>query len=430
MKYILTLMSALLLFVSCDDGDNSGNQKASRAVLIYMAGENNLTYHPTSGTKTLKFDLEEILEGSKLLANNQRLFVFVDSLGINSQYKGKPYLMEVKGGKGTKVMEYSNDPYSCDPELFRDVVSWVTTKVSADSYGLVLWGHATGWFVENDTLTSSSRRAYGGDTYGDNNGDTSGDLGTKDSRWMNITQMVEALSGLPKFKFIFADCCNMVCAECGYEMRNVTDYLIGSSAEIPGPGAPYDKIVPYLYKDDSALYKGIIDTYYDYYLELYKTSYPGLSGHSVPLSVIDTKYIAQLATATHNVLSQIEGGYPTYPNTPNMTGLAMYQYYDEPALYDMRAFIKRNVSASAFQAWDQVYSLAVPYYRMSMKWMTIYNDLRRSMEYFDQDITQYGCVSMHVPLDLTAYYYGHFAYNTRANNYGWNRIIDWGRFGW
>lgn len=436
MKYFFTFVSALLLFVSCSSDDETSytDTKVSRAVMIYMAGENNLTHY--NGYRALQTDLAEIVEGSKKLTNNQRLFVFVDSLGTNSQRRGKPYIIEVHGGKTTLMKQYDSEFYSCDPDKFREVISWMTTNIKADGFGLVLWGHATGWLVEPDTIVSSSHRAYGGDTNGDVNGDTSGYLDTKDSRWMNITQMAQALTGLPKFDYIFNDCCNMMCAEVGYELRNVTNYLIGSPAEIPGYGAPYDLIIPELYKNGSSLYKGIIDTYYNYYLEAYKNYGSSLSGYSVPLSVIDTKYIADLATATRNILSEFTDGYPTAPSAPDQSGVAMYQGYDSPVLYDMRAFIKKHVSASSFQQWDKAYQTAVPYYRMSMKWMTIYDGFRGSfnlwgaMDSFDQDASLYGCVSMFIPQDMTTYYTGHYAYNKTANNFEWNRIMNWSQFGW
>ena len=414
----------MLLMVSCSKDDNNNNTptKATRAVMVYMAAENNLTEH--NGVHYLRNDLQEMLEGSPLLSDDQRLFVFVDSLGTNSKYKGNPYIVELHNGQAIERKTFSSDFYSCDPERFREVLSWMTTNISADSYGLVLWGHASGWLVTNDTI-ASSRRAYGLDT----NKDLAGG-----DKWMNITQMAEALKGLPKMEFIFADCCNMMCAEVGYELRNATNYLIGSPAEIPGDGAPYDKILPTFYKNGSELYKGIIDTYYDYYLKSYQNSYL-LSGYSVPLSVINTSYMAQLASQTHDVLEQFSTAYPSYPDSPDMTGLAFYLGIDQPMLYDMRAFIKRNAPASVFQQWDNCYQQAVPYYRMSMKWMTIYKgsssyDLQGAMDTFDQDESQYGCVSMFIPRNLTAYNSGTYAYNKRANNFGWNRVLNWSRFGW
>ncbi len=301
----------------------------------------------------------------------------------------------------------------------------MTSNIKADGYGLVLWGHATGWKIEESTRAASSRRGYGSDT--------NEDVGPEDDRWMNITDMATELGKLPKLDFIFADCCNMVNAENAYELRNVTNYLIGSPAEIPGNGAPYHMILPLLFKNGSELYKSIIDTYYDYYLEAYKGTH--LSGYSVPLAAVDTKNMSQLATATHDVLDKFTGGYPQYPDSPDMTGIAFYDGYDEAVFYDMRAFIKRNTTAEVFQTWDQAFNQAVPYYRMSMKWMTIYNgapyyNLERAMNSFDQDQTQYGCMSMFIPMNLSAYNGGYYAYNLHAAEFAWNRVMDWSRFGW
>ena len=51
---------------------------------------------------------------------------------------------------------------------------------------------------------------------------------------------------MPHLKFIMADCCNFMCLENLYELRDVCDYIIGSPAEIPAQGAPYYDIVPSL----------------------------------------------------------------------------------------------------------------------------------------------------------------------------------------
>jgi len=116
MKYLLTLVSAMLLFCSCskeDDGTDYTKTKATRAVMIYMAGENNLTAH--QNVRYLQNDLQEIIEGSKTLADNQRVFVFVDSLGTDSKQKGTPYIAEVHGGKLNIRKQFDSDFYSCDP---------------------------------------------------------------------------------------------------------------------------------------------------------------------------------------------------------------------------------------------------------------------------------------------------------------------------
>ena len=429
MKHLLILVCSALLIISCHKDDEPDSvtppTKTTRSVMIYMSGENNLTL--TNGHRFLRTDLNEIIEGSKQLADDERLFVFVDSMNTSILKSGKPFIMEVHGGKQEVLQEFSSDFYSCDPEKFKEVLQWMTTNAPAESYGLVLWGHASGWAVSTDTIASTAAarvvdtRAYGQDDGTDHSI-------KKGIKWMNITQMARALEQLPKFEFIFADCCNMMCAEVGYELRNATNYLIGSPAEIPGDGAPYDKIVPYFFANGSAIYKGIIDTYFDYYIEGYKGEY--LEGYSVPLSVIETQYMEQLAQATHDILNQFTDGYPAYPESATTGDIGFYWYYDTPIMYDMKAFIKSHTSAADYEKWEQVYTKAVPHYRMSLQWMTIYGFLESAFRRFNQDESLYGCVSMFIPRNHYSYNIDPFYYNKTFKNYGWNRALEWERFGW
>ena len=428
MKKIIILFCALACLVACHDDDEATEwtapAKAGRSVMVYMSGENNLTVY--KGDRYLQNDLAEIVEGSKYLGDNDRLFVFVDSLGTKKDEKGKPYIIEVHGGKIFKRVEYTEDFYACDPAKFREVISWMTANAAADSYGLVLWGHACGWAVSADTIASANSRMAHTRAYGEDDGrDASSGSGAK---WMNITQMAKALEGLPKFEFVFADCCNMMCAEVGYELRNVTKLLIGSPGEIPGDGAPYQLVVPCLFKNGSDLYRSIIDKYYDYYLEDYKDD-AALKGYSVPLSVIDTQYLDELAKATNDVLGTF---FPQKPGMPITNGVVYYWYYDSaPVMYDMKAFIKKNADSDAYSRWEAAFNRAVPYHRMSLKWMTIYNSLEVAFyDFIKLDESLSGCVSMFVPLSTINYDWGTFRFNGTFKNMGWNNQLGWERFGW
>ena len=430
MKKFLFSIVAILTLSACSKKDDpepapGPTPVAQHTVLVYMSGENSLV-------DIIGYNLIEMIEGSYQLDENQHLIAFVDSTG----FRNYPHIYEIAGGKATEVYRYSSDFYSSDPTKFREIIQWTIDNYPSDDYSLVLWGHATGWAITTDSVAQSRNysRAYGQD-----NGT---DLTGGSSHWMNITQMARALEGLkdqsvlPKLSFIFADCCNMLCAENGYELRDVTDYLIGSPAEIPGYGAPYQLVVPHLFNSGSALYKGIIDTYYDYYADYShlnyseKSSWPYMEdGYSVPLAVIDTKYIGELAYRTHDMLERATGGYPQYPNSPDLTSIAFYWYGDVPMMYDMRAVMERLLSEADFKLWEETYQLAVPYYRMSMKWMTIWGSLARTFDTFDSNL-KYGCISMFIPQQNSYYSYGNMAYNKTSINFGWNQVMDWKRFGW
>ena len=420
MKQILFFICCAVLMTACNKDEKKETPTvAQRTVMVYMSGDNNL-----SGI--VSEDISEMQQGISAVSKNNNLMVFIDRAISNE----KPFIARVtKEAKLDTLYKYTYDFYASDPEQFSDVLKQITTLCPAKEYGLVLWGHASGWVVSADTI--ARRRAFGQDN----------------GQWMNITQMARALEGLktqnvlPKLSFIFADCCNMMCVENGYELRDVTDYLIGSPAEIPGFGAPYQLVVPQLFKTGSDLYKGIIDSYYDYYADYNnlnvneKSRWPYMEGgYSVPLSVIDTKFIGDLADWTHDMLEQATDGYPTYPNSPDLTSVAFYWYYDVPMMYDMRAVMERLLPETEFKAWDAIYKQAVPYSRMSTKWMTIWDKwgggyLDRSFDNFNPDM-KYGCVSMFIPMQESSYSYGNMAYNKTSINFGWNRVMDWKRFGW
>ena len=368
-----------LALTSCskDDDNDSGtpiDEHIQRTVLVYMAAENNLTTY--NGYRYMDHDYYELVKGSKQLTSNQRLLVFIDSLN-NQTGKGTPFIVELRDGKERLVKQYDNEFYTSHPDMFREVLSTMINEAKAEEYGLILWGHASGWTVSTDTIASASRpmRAYGLD-YGND-----GNLGG--SKWMNITQM-----------------------------------------------APYHLIMPYLYKYDAELYQGIIDTYYDYYLSDNKGS-SDLDGYSVPLSVIDTRYIKDLAEKTHDILTTFV---PTYPNQVNLsrsTGLVHYWYYDAAIMYDMRAVMKTYAPAEDFAQWDILCKKAIPYHRMSLKWMTVYDNMEFfSFPSFLQDESLNRCVSMFVPQNNNTYHSGEFRYNTTYSLFEWNRILDWSRFGW
>ena len=425
-RKVATLLLALVtlsgLSSCCHDDDEPlpwKNDKAERTVIVYMAGENDL-----SSKLFLREDMKELIEGSRQLTDKQRLLVFVDSLGSSSN-KDYPRIIELHGGKVYPVKQYAEEFYSCDPTRFHEILQTMANAAEAESYGLVLWGHASGWFVSKDSIeeqSSLSRRAYGID-YG-----SDGHLGS--SKWMNITQMAHALEGLPHFDYIFADCCEMASIEVGYELRHATDFLIGSPAEIPGNGAPYDKVIPYLFQKDAVLYQGIIDTYYDYYLDVYRNdSRSDLQGYSVPLAVIDTRKLDSLLVATCDILPAFM---PSYPQSLDLNEkeITFYYYFEGSVMYDMRALVKTYASEEDFSQWDAAYQMAVPYYRMSKKWMTMYDNMQHWFDYFTQEESSHGCVSMFVPLNNLNYNNGSYRYNKTFIQYAWHQGLNWERFGW
>ena len=386
-----------------------------------MSGENNLTQdYQYPGESFLADDLEEVIEGSYKVNSKQHLICFVDSVGTNN----KPYIIEVSNGKTKEVYRYESDFYASDPAKFREVLQYTIDNYPAKEYGLVLWGHASGWIVHNDTVpsvlkTREATRGYGKDEGWDTNGS---------SKWMNITQMAQALETIPKLKFILADCCNFMCVEVGYELRNCAEYLIGSPAEIPGEGAPYHLMIEKLFSTSPTFYKDICNCYYDYFLDAYtQPDYSdwNLEGYSVPLSVFRLDQMENLADATKQLMQKFM---PKYPEQLDLTNLPYYLYNDRRVIYDVKTVFKKYAPESDYNKWLDVFNTAVPYQAVSQRWMSIFDTIRNDFYTFPQDTESWGTVSMFFP--QTYYNSCYFDYNKRIRKLQWYNAVDWASYGW
>ena len=427
MNRIILFFISLLLFSACDKNEDPSPTptpeptQAERTVLIYLSGENNLTQDSQyPGESYMDFDMEEILEGSYKLNNNQHLICFIDSVGKDN----KPYFIEVANGKAKEVYRYESDFYASDPAKFREVLQYTIDNYPAKEYGLVLWGHASGWIVHNDSVPNVLKarevtRGFGKDEGWDTNGS---------SKWMNITQMAQALETIPKLKFIFADCCNFMCAEVGYELRNCAEYLIGSPAEIPGEGAPYHLMVEKLFSTSPSFYNDICNCYYDYFIEAYTDpDYRDwdLAGYSVPLSTFRLDQMENLADATKQLMKTFM---PQYPEQLDLTNLPYYFFNERRVLYDMKTVFKKYAPESDYNKWLKVFNTAVPYQAYSLKWMSIFSTIRNDFDIFPQDTSLWGSVSMFFP---QAYYSNcYFGYNERIRKLQWYNAVDWPSYGW
>ena len=392
MKKLVFLMCLALLSACCKDDEETIPQ--TRTVLIYMSAENTLSYDSEN-------DLEEIRQGSQELTNDDYLLVYYD----RAKKDELPWLARiVKGQLKDSVsiadMQISEkDEYASNPAVFEKVLSYAYSHYPATAgYGLTFWGHASGWLRE-DSIAHS--RGYGVD-----NGTNSSSYDS--GYWMNIPTLRQALEKQPHLEFILADCCNFMCLETIYELCEVTDYIVGSAAEIPAQGAPYDKVVPEMFKRKDAA-KAIMTKYAESYKDY------------LPLSVAKTVEVDALAEATRTVLKAIADSIKT--DYPDMTGLIHYYneyraqyhpYYN--VFYDAGDFVKKYATEAEYKEWKQALDRVISDKIFSKKW-----DTNKSWysHYSDFEMTEerYHGVSMYVPQDPDLGY--HKRYNDDLKLFGW-----------
>lgn len=417
MKHFLILFGLFLMVTSCskDEPTQEPEVPARRTVIVYMAGDNNLSSY-------LQSDLNEMITGRKQVGRDESLLVFVD----RSSATAKPFIAKVTGKDKQPLdtlYKYPTEFYSSDPEHFAEVLSrCMQLSPATEDYGLVLWGHASGWIIETDSIDKryyTPRRAYGVDN----------------GMWLNIPSMRKALQSLNmKWKFIFSDCCNMQNIETAYELKDCTEYLIAAPSEITGSGAPYNTVVPaFFIHNDEQMYQTICDNYY---------TQIDIKGGHLPISVIKTDKLNDLATATKAVLPAVvenlphdDFGYGHIYYFCLVNGNSWgYKYEDQyKTLYDMNDIIRWATAndEAAYSAWKDAFDQTVIYKRMSTFWHANYLQYDFDNKYFyDFTVTEeaFGGVSMFFPLEK--YNNGTTHYNEDIKKMGWYYAMGWSELGW
>ncbi|MDR1602967.1 MAG: hypothetical protein LBS42_11150 [Tannerella sp.] len=178
----------------------------NRTVFVYIGRDNSLRNAAEEKIESLKNGWD---------GKNGYLIVYQDLSGKGSVLQE----IYVENGIGkTKEIYRQEKENSASPEVFADVLKRVVETYPADSYGLILFSHASGWLPEG---TLSSPRSLVQDE-GENT-------------WMDITDFAAAIPDA-QFDYIIFEACFMAGIEVAYELRNKTEYIVASSAEILSPG--------------------------------------------------------------------------------------------------------------------------------------------------------------------------------------------------
>jgi len=412
MKHFFIIFAAILALTACQsDGTDEPSDyvlPARRTVIVYMSAENNLN-------SFAQYDINELIKGRKNVGADCDLILFVDKASKTEM----PFIARIRNKTDQPVdtlYQYPTDFYASDSDHFKEVLQRIIALSPAKDYGLVFWGHASGWIMENDGV-DYIRRAYGPD-----NGDNTTDKRWVDpTRWLNIPTMAKVLKDLNvHFSFLFFDCCNMQTAEVAYELRNATDYIIASPAEITGEGAPYDTLVKDFYIEDGEQMSIVLCKDYNAQLDY-------VGGH-LPIGAVKTAAMPQLAAATKLILPEVADYLKTDNPTQDMIYYFAYNKRNdyEKTMYDMYGIIRAALAEAPekFSTWEAAFHKAVFHAEFSAKWhaeTVNFNDFTATAEKF-------GGMSMFFPLEK--YKLSVHPYNDDIKLMQWYQAVGWSEVGW
>ena len=381
--------------------DEEEEPKYDRTVLVYMAAENSLSFGSFHGQ-----DIDEMLQAVGDIPNNSRLLIYLDDTElprILSVEKQDDSLQECK-----VLHSYTAEHNSGDTETLRLVMEWVNEHYPSSSYGLIFWSHGDAWLPAKAPMQRSICIDNGRNSY--SNG------GTK----MDIAAVAEVLEGFPRFEFIMFDACFMQAVEVAYELRHVARYVIASPAEIPNPGAPYERMVKPFFSIPLDT-EGIIDGYYRAYNDSVMSVFGyGSARYGVSLSTIDCDYLDDLAAITAEMVIKY------VPERRDIDMESIQRYYPlssktRPEFYDMNGYMLRLIADEAeYLRWKNAFDRAVPYAKSTAWWYS--NDAQMQ----DVDLENYGGVSCYVPQDFSIY----ANLNEKFRSTAWYTAAGWSRVGW
>lgn len=358
LKKLGFLFSLIVIATMCscsdDNGDVSDVVSDSASVLVYIVADNSLS-------SRVDEDIDEMLKGMEAIDNkkcysNNNLLVYVDGLDLPVLYS----IQKNKSGVAQKIVEksYSQEKTSTSVETIKEVIKDAFGKYPADSYGFVYWSHGDGWLPSKLRMQKSvdpTLRWIGQD----------GDNYSGKYSYTDIEDLVNAFSVLPKkLDFLMFDACFMLDISVAYDLRGLTDYIIASPTEIPGPGAPYDIVVPYMFSR-TATPVDIGKAYFSYYNEKYDNnvsnqSYVWTGG--VSIGVTKTASLDNLAQITKTSIANPESSV-----TDLVSGVLDYDRrfvnHGHIGYYDMKSLMSKLIPNSAnYQLWQEAYESSVVYW--------------------------------------------------------------------
>lgn len=220
----------------------------SWTIVVYMAADNDLEAaaildinemeaadFADSGITVLALvDRAEGYDGTNGDWTDTRLYeIMHDDDGLNGNIVSKRISCNMLGLSAESDSELNMS----DPNVLRNVLAFTTKAYPATNYGLVIWGHGTGW------------RGYGASPATAIPGDGAVKAVAIDdysSSYMTIAQMHEAISSSPfgrsgtaKLGFIGFDTCYGALLETAWEFRNDAKFLVGSENSVPSNGWNY-----------------------------------------------------------------------------------------------------------------------------------------------------------------------------------------------
>ena len=266
---LLSIIAVSMAFVQYVPA-TSATSEASWTFMVYLDADNNLDWFG-------QYNLEQMRDGlSENAAVN--VIVLMDRSGLPA------FTYEVTHGE-TEVVQELGEVDMGDPVTLTSFVTFAMQNYPAEYFFLDLWDHGGG---------------YRGVCWDDSSGHH---LSPHDVE--TALASAEAEVGGERVQVVGFDACLMGMVEVCYELREVTDIVVGSEMLVPGYGWPYTELMTYLSDNPS------VDPYTlsSELVNRYVASYPH---YAVQLSAIDEAHVSSFAQSLSSLADALKADVAVY----------------------------------------------------------------------------------------------------------------------
>lgn len=317
-KNLLYILLLSLAIVSCHPTE-PGLSRKDQTVIFFFPWSTNL------GTFFEKNILSIAAAVKQDILNDERIIIAF----AQSQEHTELYEVKLKDGEAVKrpLKDYYDQNFSTT-ETLTTLLTDIKEMSNSKEYALVISAHGKGWLPVADTNNNGVvpikqysnvhhnsvplTRFFGGIT-----SETQIEIPT-------LTQAITR-AGM-HMEYIAFDACYMANIEIAYELRNVSNYLIASTAEIMAEGFPYEQIAKHMIGEIN--YQAICDGFYDFYCN-YEMPYGTLSA----INCQETQGLA-------DIMKRINTEYDSI----STNALSSVQYmcgYEPTIFYDHESYVSR-----------------------------------------------------------------------------------------
>jgi hypothetical protein len=306
---IIAFSSMFLQRVNAVSATNNSN--ASWTFMVYMDCDNNLDYFGP-------FNLQQMSDG--LVAGAEvNVIVLMDRLDLPA------YTYEVTHDH-IKTVQSLDEVDMGSPDTLSSFVAFVTASYPATYFFLDVWDHGGG---------------YRGACWDDSSGNH---LSPHDIE--TALAAAESETGI-HVQVVGFDACLMGMVEVCYELKEVTDVVVGSEMLTPGYGWPYTQLMTYLSTnaevDPFGLCTELINEYVSYYPK-----------YMVQLTAVDETLVSEFASSLDNFAETLQAdiyahksiiaGARSASQQNHILGTANVYYYID--LYRFTSLIRQRTQAA------------------------------------------------------------------------------------